>query len=187
MVAVDAQLLREQILKNGQKNTQSNKQVVQQNNDPSSGAQKPNVAKRSRQEQFEDMLMEMVLAFADTRIVLQDLNISDVSDTNKQLVKILIEHPEMTEKQILKSLPDQADRVKMLSLRGEHEYSHLSEHERGLEAFTQVHTVQKYIFSLKKRELSRQLAVAEQQGDMPAANELLKAYQRLLEDESTYL
>ncbi len=187
MVAVDAQLLREQIHKQGHKNTQSNKQIVQQNDDQTPSVQASKATKRTRQEQFEDMLMEMVLAFADTRMVLQDLNISDVSDTNKELVKILIERPEMTEKQILKSLPEQADRVKMLSLRGEHEYSHLSEHERGLEAFTQVHTVQKHIFILKKRELSRQLAVAEQQGNMPAANELLKAYQRLLEDESTYL
>ena len=141
----------------------------------------------SRQEQLENMLMEMVVAFADTRIVLQDLNISDVTEKNKPLIQLLIERPEITEKQLLKALPDLSDHVKMLSLRGEHEYSHLSENERGLEAFTQVHTVQKHIFSLKKRELSRQLAVAEQKGDSAAAGELLKAYQRLLEDESTYL
>lgn len=140
----------------------------------------------TRAEQLEAPLLEMMLAYPSTRVALQDLNPSELSDTNRELFQALIRSPKITLDELGKMLPDQFERVKIRALRGEHEYSAMTEHEIGLEAFTQVHTVQKHIATNKKRALTRDIAQAEQAGDFTTAGELLQRYQQLVNDDAMY-
>lgn len=140
-----------------------------------------------RQEQIEEMLLELLLAYPATRIVLDDIVPDDMSELNRSLFKALKKHPRYSVKQLAKLLSTEAERVNILTLRGEHEYSSLTEHELGLEAFTQVHTVQKHIYSVKKRALTRLIAAAEQAGDFDQASDLLRQYQALVVGEGSGL
>lgn len=72
----------------------------------------------------------------------------------------------------------------MLGLRGNHEYSEMTEHERGLEAFTQVHNLLKHTYEQKKRQLQREIAQAEAQGDMNLAAQKLHRYQAIMKQIS---
>ncbi|MEI7818667.1 MAG: DNA primase [bacterium] len=180
IVGVQPEMLRETIEGQASTKSKSSTEVTQANLAPMKSM-------GTRQEQLEAMLMEMVVAYPDTRVALDDVAAEDFTELNSGLVALLKKQRDASLDQIINVLPDQEERVKMLSLRGEHEYSHFSEHERGLEAFTQSHTVQKHIYSLKKRALSRQLALAEQQRDDTAATRLLTEYQKLLEAESAFL
>lgn len=146
----------------------------------------PPVVKLSRAEQLEAPLLEMMLAHPASRVALQDLNVTELTDINRDMFKLLIDRPKVTLDELAKILPDQLERAKILSLRGEHEYSAMTEHEIGLEAFTQVHTVQKHIATNKKRALTRDIAQAEQAGDFVQAGELLKRYQQLVNDDALY-
>ena len=141
-------------------------------------------ARQTRAQQMEDLLLEMMMAYPETRVVLQDLNPSDISEANRPLFEALLKDPTISLDKLAKLLPDQAERVKILGLRGDHEYSAMTEHERGLEAFTQVHSVQKHIAVQKKRQISRAIAQAEQADDMATAADLLRQYQQLVQDES---
>lgn len=141
---------------------------------------------QTRAAQLEQLLLEMVVTYPETRVVLGDLSLDGVSDDNRPLFAAIRDRPTATLEQIGKVLPDKAEYVKVLSLRGDHEYSAMTEHERGLEAFTQVHAVQKHITSLKKRALTRAIAAAEQSGDIEQAADLLKNYQQLVNDEALY-
>ncbi len=142
--------------------------------------------KPTRTAQLEQMLLEMVVAHPETRVVLGDLALDGASEANQPLFTVLRDQPEATLEQLAKALPDRSEYVKVLSLRGDHEYSAMTEHERGLEAFTQVHTVQKHITTQKKRALTRSIAAAEQSGDVDRAADLLKEYQQLVNDEALY-
>lgn len=137
------------------------------------------VAKPSRQIQLEEMLLEFVLANESFRAALSDLDLPEISDENRGLFEVLVKQPDSTLAELTKILPPQAERVKILALRGDHEYSHLSEHEKGLEAFTQVHNLQKHILRLKKSRLTREIRQAETAGDTRLAAQKLQAYQAL--------
>ena len=133
----------------------------------------------TRQHQFEEFVLEMSLAFPETQPSLSDLNLADVTEENRPLFAYLQANPKSSLKQIIKALPNLADHGKILALRGDHAYSVMTEHERGLEAFTQVHNLQKHIANQKKRQLARDIAALEAAGDMGAAAQKLQAYQRL--------
>ena len=179
IVGVDVALLRDTLSRTASNTSQTNTKVEQP-------IEKKKIV-LGRQEQIENMLLELLLAHPDTRIVLDDIDVADMSEANQQLFKALKKHPTYTVKQLTKILPDLGESVNILALRGEHEYSALNEHELGLEAFTQVHTVQKHIYSVKKRALTRRIAAAEQAGDFDQASALLQEYQALVVGEGTGL
>jgi DNA primase len=179
LVGVETSLLRETLSREPRKTAPSNTKVEQ--------PVAPKKVVTGRQEQFEEMLLELLLAYPATRIVLDDIDPADMTDTNREFFRVLKKHPKYTVKQLSKTLSTDSERVNILTLRGEHEYSSLNEHELGLEAFTQVHTVQKHIYSVKKRALSRRIAAAEQAGDFDQASDLLRQYQALVVGEGSAL
>lgn len=133
----------------------------------------------TRQEKLEQAVIEMALSQPETRAALKELELVEISERYRPLIAALQKHPKSNLDELVKILPDMTEDVKMLALRGDHEYSAMTEHETGLEAFTQVHTLQKHITAQKKRALSRQIAAFEAAGDVAQAAKTLQAYQAL--------
>lgn len=171
------------------------KQLVEQEKSPKSAntkvAQEPEITAKktttkrlTRGARLEEMFLELLIAYPATRMALEDLELDDISHDNKKLFEYLAKHPRVGESGIAKALPDVGDRVKMLGLRGSHEYSEMTEHERGLEAFTQVHNLLKHTYVQKKQQLQREIAQAEAQGDVEVAAKKLHQYQSIMKQMS---
>jgi hypothetical protein len=62
-------------------------------------------------------------------------------------------------------------------------YSAESDHDARLEAFTQIHRLNKIVREKNKRQLTRNISEAEEAGDTALAKKLLKTYQALLNEE----
>ena len=137
----------------------------------------------SKQATIENQLLEIFLAFPFTREALADVDLKDVSVANQSVFEILQKNPRSSIDTIAKTLKERGNDVKILSLRGEEEYSSVDEHEIRLEAYTQVHRLQKYNRELNKRRLAKQIAEAEAAGDKPEASKLLADYQALIQEE----
>lgn len=129
---------------------------------------------------LEEMFLEILLAYPEARMALDDLDVEFVQPENAGIFEALLRHPKATIAELCKLLPEEAERVNILGLRGDHEYSALTEHERGLEAFTQVHNLQKHHLNQYKRKLQREIAQAEAQGDRPLATQKLREYQAVV-------
>jgi hypothetical protein len=80
-------------------------------------------------------------------------------------------------------LPEQADYVKILTLRGEEEYSSFAPADRSFEAFELARRLQISSTHDIKTKLSRKLREAETKGDTQLARMLLEEYQALLKEE----
>lgn len=143
----------------------------------------PSPAKLSRATVLENQLLELLLAFPYTREALADLVLDDISEANRPLYSILQKKPKAKLDAIASALQEKANDVKILALRGEEEYSSIDEHDIRLEAYTQVHRLQKYNRELNKRRLARQIAEAEAAGNKAEAVELLSQYQLLIREE----
>lgn len=143
----------------------------------------PSPAKLSRVVVLENQLLELLLAFPYTREALADLVLDEISEANRSLYSILQKKPKAKLDAIASALQDKANDVKILALRGEEEYSSVDEHDIRLEAYTQVHRLQKYNRELNKRRLARQIAEAEAAGNKAEAVELLSQYQLLIREE----
>jgi hypothetical protein len=81
-------------------------------------------------------------------------------------------------------LPNKQNAVKIAALRGEQEYSDLSEHDARLEAYTQLHRLQNFYLQLNKRHLAHAIAEAEAAGDSTKAKKLLAQYQDIIKQEN---
>jgi DNA primase len=148
--------------------------------EPEKPAPKTVTKRLTRGARLEEMFLELLIAYPATRMALEDLEFDELSDENRALFAYLAKHPRVGESGIAKALPNLEERVKMLGLRGSHEYSEMTEHERGLEAFTQVHNLLKHTYEQKKRQLQREIAQAEAQGDMELAAKKLHRYQAIM-------
>lgn len=62
-------------------------------------------------------------------------------------------------------------------------YSALSEHDARLEAFTQIHRLTKIAREKTKRQLTREISIAETEKNTVKVKQLLQAYQALLNEE----
>jgi DNA primase len=145
---------------------------------------RPIVKRLTRAARLEEMFLELLIAYPESRMALEDIDIDEISLENRQLFSYLANHKDDDEPAIIKALPNTEERVKMLGLRGNHEYSELTEHERGLEAFTQVHNLLKHTYTQKKRQLQREIAQAEAQGDAGLAQKKLHLYQAIMKRAS---
>lgn len=152
--------------------------------EPQKPAAKTATKKLTRGARLEEMFLELLIAYPATRMALEDLEFDELSSENTDLFRYLAKHPRVGESGIIKALPNLEERVKMLGLRGNHEYSEMTEHERGLEAFTQVHNLLKHTYEQKKRQLQREIAQAEAQGDMNLAAQKLHRYQAIMKQIS---
>jgi DNA primase len=137
----------------------------------------------SQQEKIERIILELMLANISARDALDDIEYDEISDLHTDVFKVLRTHPKYDVVRIAKLLPKLSDYVKILSLRGEQVYSDLTEHDARLEAFTQIHRLNKISKEKTKRQLTRAIAQAESNKDYATANKLLKKYQALINEE----
>jgi uncharacterized protein YceH (UPF0502 family) len=84
---------------------------------------------------------------------------------------------------LIKSLPNQENYVKILSLKGEQQYADLTANDKRLEAFTQVARIEEINKQIAKRRIAKQLSQAEAEGDSKKTKELLRQYQALLNED----
>lgn len=150
---------------------------------PSAEPTPPAAAPPSKKITIENQLLEVLLAFPYTREAVADIKLDDVTDQNQAIFAALKKNPKANLDMIAKTLKEKGNDVKILSLRGEEEYSSVDEHDIRLEAYTQVHRLQKYNRELNKRRLARQIAEAEAAGKKSEAVSLLDAYQALIQEE----
>lgn len=137
----------------------------------------------SRAEQIEENLLELLLSTSSTRACLVDLDDATISERHRDVFELLQNHSKASLDTIAKALPDRANDVKILAFKGEQKYRDLNDHDKRLEAYTQLHRLQKLNLELNKRRLARQIAQAEAVKDKALAQELLQKYQSLLSEE----
>lgn len=140
--------------------------------------------KLSRHEQIEQTLLEILLVRPETRSALYDIKKSYISPRHQELFMALKKQPGISAQKLASLLPEPANYVKILTLRGEHVNSDLTEHDARLEAFTQVNRIIRLYREKHKRQLSRQIAAAEASGKTAEARTLLQTYQNLLAEET---
>lgn len=137
----------------------------------------------TRQEKLEQELLELTLAFPQTRPALKDLVLKETSELHRSIFKILISTGSAQLSSIVKGLPKEGNYVKILALRGEQQFADISAHDKRLEAFTQVARIHEINRQLNKRNLARQIAEAESAGDTKQAKQLLRQYQELVNED----
>lgn len=140
--------------------------------------------KLTKIESLELAMLELFLPFVVTRDALSEIKLTDISPRFEPYFEELIAQPQANLDKIAKNLRQLADNAKIIALRGEEEYSPLSENDLKLEAYTQVHRWQKEIREISKRRLTRLIAEAEGRGDVASAEKYLTNYQTLLSEES---
>lgn len=137
----------------------------------------------TKQEKTEQNLLKLMLAYPAARMAVGDIVLDEISEENRPFFAALQQKPKATLDTLAKHLRERENDVKILALKGEEEYSGLTEHDIGLEAYTQVHRLQKLNRELNKRRLAKQIAEAEAAGDREGAKSLLADYQALLNEE----
>ncbi len=145
--------------------------------------QEPEVLLPTKNKQLEEALLELTLAFADTREALADLDLSAISTENRAIIEKLVKKFDISLNELSKALPKQENHVKILALRGEEAYSAVSEHDRRLEAYTQVHQLRELHIKQARLNLTRELAEAERNGDIKKRDTLLANIQATLNEE----
>lgn len=146
-------------------------------------APRPEVRAISKQEKTEQNLLKLMFAYPAARIAVGDVVLDQVSEESRPFFEVLQKHPKSKLESLAKHLRERENDVKILALKGEEEYSGLTEHDIGLEAYTQVHRLQKLNRELNKRRLAKQIAEAEAAGDREGVKSLLADYQALLNEE----
>ena len=131
----------------------------------------------------EQNLLKLMFAYPAARIAVGDVVLDQVSEESRPFFEVLQKHPKSKLESLAKHLRERENDVKILALKGEEEYSGLTEHDIGLEAYTQVHRLQKLNRELNKRRLAKQIAEAEAAGDREGARRILADYQALLNEE----
>jgi DNA primase len=143
----------------------------------------PEAPQLSKQERGEQNLLKLMLAHPEARVAVHDIELSEVTEQFRPYFEVIQKQPKAKLETLAKLLPQHENDVKILALKGEEEYSELTEHDIGLEAYTQVHRLQKLNRELNKRRLAKQIAEAEAAGDREGAKRILADYQALLNEE----
>ena len=137
----------------------------------------------TKAEKIERIILELMLSNMAARDGLEDIDYNNLSNLHEPILTTLRAHPEANSIRLAKLLPNYSDYVKILSLRGEHMYSDLPEHDARLEAFTQIHRLTKIAQEKTKRQLTREIAQAEAEKDTAKVTKLLQKYQDLINEE----
>lgn len=137
----------------------------------------------TKQERTEEAFLKLILAFPAARVALSDLGITQTSERFRPYFETISKKPKADLPTLAKLLPEHENDVKILALKGEEEYSDLTEHDIGLEAYTQVHRLQKLNRELNKRRLAKQIAEAEAAQDQKSVKHLLAEYQAILNED----
>jgi DNA primase len=148
--------------------------------EPAPAATKTEITPRNPKFSLEQAVLGVNLAFKEVRLSLEDLTPAYFGETNhQQIFEVLQRGGDAT-----KALPNLADYVKILTLRGEEEFGSFAPADRSFEAFELVRRLQKSSNKDTKTKLSKKLREAEASGDQQLARSLLAQYQALItEDE----
>ncbi len=137
----------------------------------------------SRQSHLENALLELLLAYPATRAALEDLELRLLSRPNTPIFRALVAQPKATLDQLARILPDLANHVKILALRGEQTYEHEADQARLLEAYTQIHHLRDLQRQSARSQLTRLLREAERTGDTTTRDQILTRIQTTLNED----
>ncbi len=134
----------------------------------------------SREEVVEENLLALNLVFPDLRASLADMDEELFSRSEHQAIcKFLKARPAATSDQIARDLTELSDYVKILSLKGEEEYSEIGPQDRSFEAF---HLAKELVVLATRRrheEITHQIKEAERAGRRDLAQKLMAEHQAL--------
>jgi DNA primase len=132
----------------------------------------------------EEAILGVNLAWPGVRLSLHDLRERNFSDPDRQrILAALTAAGQNSAEAIIKALPELADYVKILTLKGEQEFDDLAPADRSFEAFTLAKRLIVISNKKAKQDLSQQLKAAEAAGDVQLAHSLLQQYQTLIREE----
>ncbi len=143
----------------------------------------PEYRKLTRQENLEKELLELLLSEPELNSALDDLIIEHTSEIHQPIFEYIKNNTNYKFDDLIKSLPNQDNYVKILSLKGEQQYADLTANDKRLEAFTQVARIEEINKQIAKRRIAKQLSQAEAEGDSKKTKELLRQYQALLNED----
>ncbi|HUC20940.1 MAG TPA: toprim domain-containing protein, partial [Candidatus Polarisedimenticolaceae bacterium] len=133
---------------------------------------------------LEESVLAINLAYPEVRTSLEDLTPAHFTDTEHQvIVDMLQQVAKAPANDVAAGLPNLADYVKILSLRGEEEFGSFAPAERSFEAFQLVGRLRIVTNKDTKTKLSRKLREAEDKGDADLAKRLLAQYQTLITED----
>lgn len=134
---------------------------------------------------LEEAILSLNLAFPEARLSLEDLEPSSFEgEDRKPIAAYLVgDGSEQTAMEIAQSLPEIADYVKILTLRGEEQYGSFAPADRSFEAFMLTRRLQTMSNNISKHQLTAALQAAEAAGDAKQVKELLAQYQALISEE----
>ncbi|MDP4038844.1 MAG: DNA primase [bacterium] len=158
------------------------KQNVIQNSNTNEKEQKIS-EKKSKNQLIEENLLEILLAFDFTRSTLDGVDLNDITEENREAFNLLAKNPEANLETFAKQLKNKQNYVKILALKGEQEYSDLPKQDLSLEAHAQMRQLHHLNLETKKKELSEEIAKAEESGNKALAKKLLAKYQELINEE----
>lgn len=140
-------------------------------------------AKTNPQEMVEDSLLAICLTYPEVRGCLDGLRPADFSTPDVGSVFSALVGQTDTWQKIAEALPNQADYVKILALRGEEQFGTLAPADRSLESFGLARRLQTRTNKSSKAKISEQLRTAEQAGDTKQVQSLLEKYQSLITED----
>ncbi len=135
-------------------------------------------------QRLEESVLAINLAYPEVRVSLEDLTPAHFSEPDHQvIIEALQTAPSATVAELVPQLPNLADYVKILVLRGEEQYDSFAPADRSFEAFQLVGRLQTATNKDTKTKLSRKLQEAEAKGDTDLAGRLLRQFQALITEE----
>ena len=139
---------------------------------------------RPAKQLLEESVLAINLAYPEVRLSLDELTPAHFGDSDHQvIVETLQRLGRVSIEEISKHLPNQADYVKILSLRGEEEYGSFAPADRSLEAFELVRRLQIASNKDTQNKLRKKLREAQENGDTQLVHTLLTQYQALVGDD----
>ncbi len=138
-----------------------------------------------QQRLLETSFLALNLTTPEARLSLEDMSADDFESEQHQAIFAALSKRgrKATMADIVKDLPELADYVKILSLKGEEEYANVAPADRSFEAFTLAHTLRQLASKTSMKQLTKQLREAEASGDAQLIRSLLNEYQALIKEE----
>lgn len=139
---------------------------------------------RNARRLLEESVLAINLAYPGVRSSLEDLTPAHFSETDHQAIfEMMRQVARAPAADVASGLPNLADYVKILALRGEEEFDSFAPAERSFEAFQLVGRLRIVTNKDTKTKLSRKLREAEDKGDADLAKRLLAQYQTLITED----
>lgn len=140
---------------------------------------------RSAKQRLEQSILGLNLAYPEIRISLEDLTPAHFSEPDHQVIlETLQRQPKVSVAEIAHTLPNQADYVKILALRGEEEFDSFAPADRSFEGFQLVGRLQTATNKDTRKKLSSKLREAEEKGDAELAQRLRVQFQALITEDN---